>query len=178
MTEQKKVAFIGLGVMGYPMAGHLVTNGYDVTVFNRTEDKAQRWVKEFNGKKVNTPREAAENAEFVFCCVGNDDDLREVTLQEDGIFAGMKQDAIMVDHTTTSAEVARELYQEGASKGFHFLDAPVSGGQAGAEQGILTVMVGGDEPVFDRAMDSMSSYGRAVTLMGESGAGQLTKMVN
>ena len=178
MTEQKKVAFIGLGVMGYPMAGHLVTNGYDVTVFNRTEDKAQRWVKEFNGKKVNTPREAAENAEFVFCCVGNYDDLREVTLQEDGIFAGMKQDAIMVDHTTTSAEVARELYQEGASKGFHFLDAPVSGGQAGAEQGILTVMVGGDEPVFDRASDSMSSYGRAVTLMGESGAGQLTKMVN
>ncbi|NKB21917.1 MAG: NAD-binding protein [Alphaproteobacteria bacterium] len=178
MAEGKKAAFIGLGVMGYPMAGHLVTNGFDVTVYNRTEDKAASWIEEFAGTKAKTPRQAAENADFIFSCVGNDDDLRDVTLGDDGIFSGMKQQAILVDHTTTSAEVARELYHQARSLDLHFLDAPVSGGQAGAEQGILTVMVGGDQPVFEEVSGAIDSYARAVTLMGESGAGQLTKMVN
>ena len=178
MAEGKNIAFIGLGVMGYPMAGHLASNGYNVTVFNRTKAKSENWCAEFDGQKGNTPKAASSDADFIFCCVGNDDDLREVTYGEQGIFSGVKPEAIMVDHTTTSATVARELNDKGQSLGIHFLDAPVSGGQAGAEQGTLTVMVGGEKPVFNKASAPMNSYAQAVTLMGESGAGQITKMVN
>lgn len=174
-----KVAFIGLGVMGYPMAGHLKTKGgHDVTVYNRTAAKSQKWATEFGGASAATPREAAADCDFVFCCVGNDDDLRSVTIGTDGAFAAMKPDAIFVDNTTASAEVARELRSAADAKGFGFLDAPVSGGQAGAENGILTVMVGGDEAVFERAEPVIASYARMVGLMGPTGAGQLTKMVN
>ena len=150
MAEEKNVAFIGLGVMGYPMAGHLASNGYNVTVFNRTKAKSEKWCAEFGGQKGNTPKAASSDANFIFCCVGNDDDLREVTYGEQGIFSGVKPEAIMVDHTTTSATVARELNDKGKSLGIHFLDAPVSGGQAGAEQGTLTVMVGGEKTVYGR----------------------------
>lgn len=174
-----KVAFIGLGVMGYPMAGHLKTKGgHDVTVFNRTAAKAEKWAAEFGGASAATPREAAADCDFVFCCVGNDDDLRSVTIGPDGAFAAMKSGAIFVDNTTASAEVARELRGAADAKGFGFLDAPVSGGQAGAENGILTVMVGGDEAIFERAEPVIASYARMVGLMGPTGAGQLTKMVN
>lgn len=174
-----KVAFIGLGVMGYPMAGHLKTKGgHDVTVFNRTVAKAEKWAEEFGGTVAATPREAAADCDFVFCCVGNDDDLRSVTIGTDGAFAEMKSGAIFVDNTTASAEVARELRAEADAKGFGFLDAPVSGGQAGAENGILTVMIGGDQAVFDKAEPVISCYARMVGLMGPTGAGQLTKMVN
>ena len=178
MSESKNAAFIGLGVMGYPMAGHLVTNGYNVTVYNRTEAKSEKWCEDFDGHRAESPRAAADDADFIFSCVGNDDDLREVAYGDHGIFAGMKPGSILVDHTTTSAVVARELYEQAKGLGLHFLDAPVSGGQAGAEQGSLTVMVGGDNVVFDRANLPMKSYAQAVTLIGESGAGQLTKMVN
>lgn len=173
------VAFIGLGVMGYPMAGHLkARGGHDVTVYNRTTAKAEKWAQEFGGKFALTPAEAAKDKDFIFSCVGNDDDLRQVTSGPDGAFSAMKKGAIFIDNTTASAEVARELAAVAETQGFHFLDAPVSGGQAGAENGALTVMVGGDETVFERAKPVIEAYARSVGLMGPSGAGQLTKMVN
>ncbi|MEO9337876.1 NAD(P)-dependent oxidoreductase [Mesorhizobium sp. SB112] len=174
-----KVAFLGLGVMGYPMAGHLAKKGgHDVTVYNRTAAKAQKWVSEFGGSHASTPADAAKDKDFVFACVGNDDDLRSVTIGEDGAFQSMKKGAIFIDNTTASAEVARELSKEAQSKGFSFLDAPVSGGQAGAENGVLTVMAGGDEKAFETAKPVIDSFARMVGHMGESGAGQLTKMIN
>ena len=174
-----KVAFIGLGVMGYPMAGHLKTaGGHDVTVYNRTSSKAEKWVAQYGGKSAPTPREAASGADFVFTCVGNDDDLRAVTVGPDGVFEGISAGAIYIDNTTASAIVARELSEAGANKGIDCLDAPVSGGQAGAENGQLTVMVGGDQAVFDKAKPVIDSYAKMVELMGPAGAGQLTKMVN
>ncbi|MGN8022684.1 NAD(P)-dependent oxidoreductase [Phyllobacterium sp. 22229] len=173
------VTFIGLGVMGYPMAGHLKTRGgHDVTVFNRNGEKAKKWADAFQGNHAPTPGEAAADKDFVFCCVGNDDDLRAVTTGENGAFHTMKKGAIFVDHTTASAEVARELDAEARKRGFHFLDAPVSGGQAGAENGVLTVMVGGESDAFDRAKPVIESFARMVGLMGPAGAGQLTKMIN
>lgn len=173
-----KVSFLGLGVMGYPMAGHLAKAGHDVTVYNRTAAKAEKWVTEFGGKAAATPKEAAVGQEIVFACVGNDDDLRSITLNEDGAFAGMSERALFVDHTTASAEVAREL--SGAAKALNlgFMDAPVSGGQQGAENGTLTVMIGGSQTDFDRAAPVIDVFARACTLMGDVGAGQLTKMVN
>ena len=173
-----KLAFLGLGVMGYPMAGHLARAGHEVTVYNRTHAKAAKWVKEYGGSAAPTPREAAHGKDIVFSCVGNDSDIRQVTTGKDGAFAGMAKGAIYVDHSTVSANVSRELAQAAGAAGFHFLDAPVSGGQAGAEKGILTVMVGGDAQAFATAQPAMANYGRAVTLMGPAGAGQLTKMVN
>ena len=174
-----KVAFIGLGVMGYPMAGHLkAKGGHDVTVYNRTAAKAEKWAGEFGGSFKTTPREAAEGCEIVFSCVGNDDDLRSVMLGDDGILAGMADGGVIVDNTTASAEVARELYAAAKEKGIGFIDAPVSGGQAGAENGILTVMCGGDEADYAKAEPAIMSFARACRLMGDSGAGQLTKMVN
>jgi 3-hydroxyisobutyrate dehydrogenase len=172
------VAFIGLGVMGGPMAGHLAKAGHSVTVYNRTADRADAWVAANGGKAQPTPREAAIDAEIVFACVGNDEDLKQVTTGTDGAFAGMDPGAIFVDHTTASADIARHLHAIAAEKQIAFLDAPVSGGQAGAEKGQLTVMVGGDETAFATAEPVMRHYGKAVTLMGSSGAGQLTKMVN
>jgi 3-hydroxyisobutyrate dehydrogenase len=174
-----RLAFIGLGVMGAPMAGHLaVRGGHDLTVYNRSRTKAQAWVARFGGKAAGTPADAAQGAEIVFCCVGDDPDLREVTLGADGAFQSMAKGAIFVDHTTASAKIARELAAEATKRGFAFLDAPVSGGQAGAENGALTVMVGGDAQAFERVKTVMSHFARAVTLMGPAGAGQLTKMVN
>jgi len=174
-----KVAFIGLGVMGYPMAGHLKTKGgHDVTVYNRTAAKAEKWVAQFGGKAAATPAEAARDADFVFTCVGNDDDLRSVTIGKDGVLSGMRSGAILVDNTTASAEVARELAEAAAAKGCGFIDAPVSGGQAGAENGVLTVMCGGDPETFDKAKAVIDAFARMVGLMGPAGAGQLTKMVN
>ncbi len=173
------VSFIGLGVMGYPMAGHLrKKGGHEVTVYNRTHAKAERWVEEFGGKAAKTPAEAAQGADFVFSCVGNDDDLRSVTTGPDGAFGAVKSGAIFIDNTTASAEVARELSGIAKERGFGFLDAPVSGGQAGAENGALTVMVGGDKATFDKAKPVIDAYAKMVGLMGEVGAGQLTKMVN
>ncbi|MET3660032.1 NAD(P)-dependent oxidoreductase [Aquamicrobium ahrensii] len=173
------VAFLGLGVMGYPMAGHLKNKGgHDVTVYNRTSAKAERWVAEHGGQFASTPAEAAEGKDFVFACVGNDDDLRSVTIGPDGAFSTMKKGAIFIDNTTASAEVARELSARAAEAGFSFLDAPVSGGQAGAENGVLTVMVGGEEAAFNRARPVIDSFARMVGLMGAAGAGQLTKMIN
>ncbi len=172
------VAFIGLGVMGGPMAGHLAKAGHNLTVYNRTADRADAWVAANGGKSQPTPREAAIDAEIVFACVGNDDDLKKVTTGTDGAFAGMDPGAIFVDHTTASADIARHLNAIAAEKQIAFLDAPVSGGQAGAEKGQLTVMVGGDETAFAKAEPVMRHFGKAVTLMGPSGAGQLTKMVN
>ncbi|MEO0823187.1 MAG: NAD(P)-dependent oxidoreductase [Pseudomonadota bacterium] len=176
--EMAKVAFLGLGVMGYPMAGHLAAKGHEVTVYNRTTAKAEKWTGEHKGSHAVTPREAAAGAEIVFCCVGNDDDLRGVVLGEDGAFAGMASGTIFVDHTTASANVARELYAEGAKAGIAFVDAPVSGGQAGAENGVLTVMCGGDEAPFAVAEPVIAAFARSCRLLGGSGAGQLTKMVN
>ena len=173
-----KVAFIGLGVMGYHMAGHLKSGGHDVTVYNRTAAKADAWAKQHGGASAATPREAADGCEIVFCCVGNDDDLRGVVLGDDGIFAGMKAGATLVDNTTASANVARELYEEAKGRGLKFIDAPVSGGEAGAQNGALTVMCGGDQDVFDAARPVIDCFARAVTLMGPVGSGQLTKMVN
>jgi 3-hydroxyisobutyrate dehydrogenase len=172
-----KVAFIGLGVMGYPMAGHLQKHGHDVTVFNRTTAKAKKWAKEYGGKFAVTPAKAAKGAEFVFSCVGNDDDLRSVVYGKDGIIAGMKKGATYCDHTTASAIVAREIDEKCQAKGIQFLDGPVSGGQAGAENGKLTVMVGGKK-TFTTAKPVIESYALAVTLMGPAGSGQITKMVN
>ena len=174
-----KLAFIGLGVMGFPMAGHLVSRGgHDVTVYNRSRAKADAWVAKHKGRSAETPAKAAEGAEIVFCCVGDDPDLREVTLGASGAFQKMGKGAIFVDHTTASAKVARELSAEAKKRGFEFLDAPVSGGQAGAENGQLTVMVGGESVAFDRAKPVIAHFAKAVTLLGPSGAGQLTKMVN
>jgi 3-hydroxyisobutyrate dehydrogenase len=174
-----KVAFLGLGVMGYPMAGHLKTKGgHEVTVYNRTAAKAEKWVAQFGGKSAPTPKQAAEGQDFVMCCVGNDDDLRQVTLGPDGAFAAVKKGAVFVDHTTASAEIARDLYKAGKEGGFDVIDAPVSGGQAGAENGVLTVMCGGDAAAFDRAKPVIDAYARACNLMGAPGAGQLAKMVN
>ena len=176
-----KVAFLGLGVMGYHMAGHLAKAGHAVTVYNRTAAKADAWAKEFGGDAATTPREAAAaggGAEVVFSCVGNDDDLRAVVLGTDGAFAGMKSGAVLVDNTTASAEVARELYAEGLKLGVGFIDAPVSGGEAGAVNGTLTVMCGGDSLMFTKAQPVTKAFARAVTLMGPTGSGQITKMVN
>lgn len=174
-----KVAFIGLGVMGYPMAGHLRRKGgHDVTVYNRTREKAEKWVAEHGGTFAPTPREAAAGKDFVFSCVGNDDDLREVTIGPDGAFQAMPKGSIFIDNTTASAEVARELAQKADQLDFGFLDAPVSGGQAGAENGVLTVMVGGSGAHFARARPVIDAFARMVGHMGPSGAGQLTKMIN
>ncbi len=172
------VAFLGLGVMGYPMAGHLAKSGHNVTVYNRTFGKAEAWVEEFGGGAAKTPKEAAQGASIVFCCVGNDDDLRSVVLGENGALAGMGPGAIFVDHTTASAEVARELNQQAQRQNAGFIDAPVSGGQAGAVNGALTVMCGGEQTHFDAIKPLARAYAQAVTLLGSSGAGQLCKMVN
>ncbi len=177
-TPPRKVAFLGLGVMGFPMAGHLARAGHDVTVYNRSEAKASAWTGEFKGRAARTPREAVAGCDLVFCCVGNDDDLRSVVLGPDGALAGMKAGAVFVDHTTASADVARELYAQAAAKGVSFIDAPVSGGQAGAQNGMLTVMCGGDAAAFEAARPVALAFSRAFTRMGASGAGQLTKMVN
>ena len=173
-----KVAFIGLGVMGYPMAGHLQKAGHDVCVFNRSQEKAEKWQAEFSGTTAKTPALAAKNCDIVFCCVGNDNDLRQVVLGENGILAGMPKGSILVDHTTASAEVAVELADIATSQEQYFLDAPVSGGQAGAENGVLTVMVGGDETIFNKAEPVMAAFARFSQLMGPVGSGQLAKMVN
>jgi 3-hydroxyisobutyrate dehydrogenase len=174
-----KIAFIGLGVMGFPMAGHLKTRGqHDVTVFNRTRKKAEDWVARFGGRLAVTPAEAAKGADFVFTCVGNDNDLREVTLGPNGAFAALGRGAVYVDHTTASAKIARELYEAARGRGAGALDAPVSGGQSGAENGTLTAMVGGDEEDFRKAAPVIEAYARTVNLIGQSGSGQLTKMVN
>ena len=174
-----KIAFIGLGVMGFPMAGHLVTRGgHEVTVYNRTRAKAEAWVSKHGGRHAETPARAAEGASIVFSCVGDDPDVREIALGKNGAFQSIAKGATFVDHTTASAKVARELAAEAKKRGFEFLDAPVSGGQAGAENGQLTVMVGGDAAAFERAKPVISHFAKAVTLMGGSGAGQLTKMVN
>ncbi|MER9916375.1 MULTISPECIES: NAD(P)-dependent oxidoreductase [unclassified Mesorhizobium] len=173
------VAFLGLGVMGYPMAGHLRNKGgHDATVYNRTAAKAEQWVAQHGGKSAATPADAAEGQDFVFSCVGNDDDLRSVTTGADGAFAAMKKGSVFIDNTTASAEVARELADAAEKAGFSFLDAPVSGGQAGAENGVLTVMVGGEQAAFDKARPVIDAFARMVGLMGPSGAGQLTKMIN
>ncbi len=177
-TPPLRVAFLGLGVMGFPMAGHLARAGHQVTVYNRTLAKAQAWVAEFGGQTGATPRDAVKEADIVFCCVGNDADLRSVVLGAEGALAGMKPGAIFVDHTTASAEVARELSAAAGEAGLHFIDAPVSGGQAGAVNGALTVMCGGDEAVFERIRPYALHFGKAVTRVGEAGAGQLAKMVN
>ena len=173
-----KTAFLGLGVMGFPMAGHLKKGGHEVTVYNRTATKAQKWAETHGGKAAATPAEAARGADIVFSCVGNDDDLRSIVLGEQGAFSGMAKGAIFVDHTTASADVARELGKVAAGKGIHFLDAPVSGGQAGAENGKLTVMVGGEAGDFDRVKPVIDCYARACVLLGPVGSGQLAKMVN
>ena len=173
-----RVAFLGLGVMGFPMAGHLAKAGHDVTVYNRSAEKAQAWVAEFGGTSAATPAEAAKNADIVFCCVGNDEDRRSVGLGPQGAFAGMAKGSLFVDHTTASAEVARELAAQAKTMGLGFIDAPVSGGQAGAVNGLLTVMVGGSQADFDRARPVAMAFSRAFTRIGESGAGQLAKMVN
>ncbi|MBI1777574.1 MAG: NAD(P)-dependent oxidoreductase [Proteobacteria bacterium] len=177
-TKPRSLAFLGLGVMGFPMAGHLASAGHRVTVYNRTAAKAKEWVKKYGGKTAATPAAAAKGAEIVLACVGNDDDLRSIVYGENGAFAGMAKGAIFVDHTTASAEVARELEAAAGKKGVGFLDAPVSGGQAGAVNGKLTIMVGGKPATFKNAEAVMAHYARAVTLMGPAGAGQLTKMVN
>jgi 3-hydroxyisobutyrate dehydrogenase len=173
-----KVAFLGLGVMGYPMARHLKAKGHDVTVYNRTTAKAEKWASEHGGRVARTPQEAAKGQEIVFSCVGNDDDLRQVTVGPDGAFAAVERGAVFVDHTTASAEVARELHGKATEKGFGFVDAPVSGGQAGAENGALTVMCGGEPDVYARAEPVIMSYARACRLLGLAGSGQLTKMIN
>ena len=177
-VPSQRVAFLGLGVMGYPMAGHLARAGHQVTVYNRTAAKAAAWVAEYGGSSAATPAQAAQGADIVFACVGNDEDLRSVTVGEQGAFVGMKTGAIFVDHTTASASGARELYAAAQTLGLHFVDAPVSGGQAGAVNGVLTVMCGGDQPAFDAMKPVAMAYSKAVTLVGASGAGQLAKMVN
>lgn len=173
-----KVGFIGLGVMGYPMAGHLAAKGHDVTVYNRTSAKAEAWVKRYGGAVALTPRAAAEGAEFVFTCVGNDDDLRGVCLGADGAFGGMNAHTILVDHTTVSAKVTHELYEHAKDLGLGFVDAPISGGQAGAENGALSVMCGGDQSDFDKAAPIVDAYAKICRRLGDSGAGQMTKMCN
>jgi 3-hydroxyisobutyrate dehydrogenase-like beta-hydroxyacid dehydrogenase len=177
-SAPQRVAFLGLGVMGLPMAGHLARADHQVTVYNRTSAKAQAWATEFGGAFAATPAQAAQGADIVYACVGNDDDLRAVTIGDGGAFSGMKPGAVFVDHTTASAEVARELYAKARASGLHFVDAPVSGGQAGAVNGLLTVMCGGDQAAFDAIKPVTMAFSRAVTRVGESGAGQLAKMVN
>ena len=177
-STAEAAAFIGLGVMGYPMAGYLARAGHDVTVYNRTTEKADKWQAEFGGKTAATPAEAAAGADFVFACVGNDDDLRDVTLANDGAFQGLRAGAVFVDHTTVSATLAQELYAEAEKRHALFLDAPVSGGQAGAENGVLTCMVGGDEASFEKARPLMACYTKMLRLLGPAGYGQLAKMVN
>ena len=172
------VAFIGLGVMGYPMAGYISKAGHNVTVFNRTKSKAEKWIAEYKGKMANTPAEAADGADFIFTCVGNDNDLREVATGENGLFKTAKAGSIFIDNSTVSAEVSRQLNKEAKDKGFSFLDAPISGGQPGAESGKLTVMVGGDEKIFAKARPIIDCYSQKVNLIGPSGSGQLTKMMN
>ena len=172
------VAFIGLGVMGYPMAGYISKGGHNVTVFNRTKSKAEKWVKEYKGKLAETPAEAAKDADYIFTCVGNDNDLREVTFGEKGVFKTIKKGAVYIDNTTASATIAREIYDYAKKNGFGSLDAPVSGGQAGAENGALTVMIGGDQADFDKAKDKIDCYSKKMKLLGGPGNGQLAKMVN
>jgi 3-hydroxyisobutyrate dehydrogenase len=164
--------------MGYPMAGYISKGGHNVTVYNRTGAKADKWLKEFKGKKADTPKDAAKDADYIFTCVGNDNDLREVTFGDNGIFKSIKKGAVYIDNTTASATIAREIYSHAKKNGFGFLDAPVSGGQAGAENGALTVMVGGDQEDFDKALDKIDCYSKKVKLLGKSGSGQLAKMVN
>lgn len=173
-----KVAFLGLGVMGFPMAGHLAAKGHEVTVYNRTFAKAEEWTRKHQGSAARTPKEAAAGKEIVFCCVGNDEHLRAVVLGDDGAFAGMAKGAIFVDNTTASADIARELHALGKKKGIEFIDAPVSGGQAGAENGQLTVMCGGEQATFDKAKPVADAYAKAMTLIGPPGSGQITKMIN
>lgn len=177
-TTPRKVTFLGLGVMGSPMAGHLSKAGHEVTVYNRTAAKAEEWLKSFRGRTAATPKEAVKEADIVFACVGNDDDLRSIVLDGSGAFVGMKPQTLFVDHTTASAEVARELHSIALKRGLQFMDAPVSGGQAGAENGLLTIMCGAEKALFERAYPVMMAYARAATLVGETGAGQLAKMVN
>ena len=177
-TPPRKVAFLGLGVMGFPMAGHLAQAGHHVTVYNRSAAKSEAWKKEFKGHSAATPALAAKEVDFVFCCVGNDDDLRSVTLGHEGAFTGMKKGAVFIDHTTASANIARELHAQAQALGLQFVDAPVSGGQGGAQNGMLTVMCGGDAAAFDAAKPVAMSFSRAFTLLGPAGAGQLAKMVN
>jgi 3-hydroxyisobutyrate dehydrogenase len=172
------VAFIGLGVMGYPMAGYISKAGHNVTVFNRTKSKAEKWVGEYKGKMAETPAEAAKDAEYIFTCVGNDNDLREVTFGNDGIFKTIKKGSVYIDNTTASATIAREIHEYAKKNGFGALDAPVSGGQAGAENGALTVMIGGDQADFDKAKDKIDCYSKKMKLLGNAGSGQLAKMVN
>ena len=173
-----KVSFIGLGVMGYPMAGHISKAGHNVTVYNRTSSKAEKWTSEFKGNSAETPDEAAKDSDFIFTCVGNDNDLREVTLGEKGIYKNIKQGAVHIDNTTSSASIARELNSYAENNNFGFLDAPVSGGQAGAENGELTVMIGGNQGNFDKAKDVIDCFSKKMKLLGDSGSGQLAKMVN
>ena len=172
------VAFIGLGVMGYPMAGYISKAGHNVTVFNRTKSKAEKWIDEYKGKMAETPAEAAKDAEYIFTCVGNDNDLREVSMGENGLYSTAKKGSVYIDNSTVSAEICRELYKAAKDKGFDFLDAPISGGQPGAESGKLTVMVGGDEKIFSKAKPIIDCYSQKVNLIGPSGSGQLTKMMN
>ena len=172
------VSFIGLGIMGYPMAGHISKGGHNVTVFNRTKSKAEKWIKEHKGKLTETPKDAAKDSDFIFSCVGNDNDLREVTLGENGLFKSAKKNCIYIDNTTASAEIAKELYKIAKAKDFDFLDAPVSGGQAGAENGTLTVMIGGDSKPYKKAEPVINCYSKKMKLLGSSGSGQLAKMVN
>ena len=172
------VAFIGLGVMGYPMAGYISKGGHNVTVYNRTSSKADKWLSQYKGQKADSPAKAAAGADFIFTCVGNDNDLREVTFGETGIFKTIKKGAVYIDNTTASATIAREIYDYSKKNGFGFLDAPVSGGQAGAENGALTVMIGGDEKDFEKAKDKIDCYSKKMKLLGKSGSGQLAKMVN
>ena len=172
------VAFIGLGVMGYPMAGYISKGGHNVTVFNRTKSKAEKWIKDYKGKIADTPAEAAKDAEYIFTCVGNDNDLREVTFGDNGAFKTIKKGSVYIDNTTASATIAREIYEYAKKNGFGALDAPVSGGQAGAENGALTVMIGGDQADFDKAKDKIDCYSKKMKLLGKAGCGQLAKMVN
>ena len=172
------VAFIGLGVMGYPMAGYISKGGHSVTVFNRTKSKAEKWISEYKGKMAITPAEAVKDAEYIFTCVGNDNDLREVTFGDNGAFKTIKKGTIFIDNTTASATIAREIYEYAKKNGFGSLDAPVSGGQAGAENGALTVMIGGDQADFDKAKDKIDCYSKKMKLLGKAGSGQLAKMVN
>ena len=172
------VAFIGLGVMGYPMAGYISKAGHNVTVFNRTKSKAEKWIKEYKGQMAETPAEAAKDSEYIFTCVGNDNDLREVTFGDNGVFKTIKKGSVYIDNTTASATIAREIYEYAKKNGFGSLDAPVSGGQAGAENGALTVMIGGDQADFDKAQDKIDCYSKKMKLLGNAGSGQLAKMVN
>ena len=178
MSATQKVAFLGLGVMGFPMAGHLASKGYDIVVYNRSSAKSEEWLKQHKGSSASTPREASIGRDIVFACVGNDDDVRSVVYGDNGALAGMGSQAVFVDHTTASANLAHELAEAAEEKNVGFIDAPVSGGQAGAENGVLTVMCGGEQTIFEKVQPAIDSYARAVTLMGGVGAGQLTKMVN